>query len=200
MTILIKKRIFTILLITLNLILCKNINNHLISFNDDEVIATITSDNEYELMDVITQLNENGGIIYIDTPVINIIKSSSISLNGDLPGGIIGIKQSNEEYPKINFIKEENNSFFGIIILGSNKFIEYIIIENIPDFGVTIVGDNNILDHVISRYNQRGGFQIRGNYNTLKYCYAYRNGQFYHDLLPIIGDQGFQISGEKNNV
>ena len=183
----------------MNLILCKNINNHLISFNDDEVIATITSDNEYELMDVITQLNENGGIIYIDTPVINIIKSISISIKGDLPGGIIGIKQSNEEYPKINFIKEDEYSFFGIIILGSNKFIEYIIIENTEDFGVTVIGDNNILDHVISRYNQRGGFQIRGNYNTLKYCYAYRNGQFYHDSLPI-GYHGFQILGEKNNV
>ena len=37
------------------------------------------------------------------------------------------------------------------------------------------MGDNNILDHVISRYNFGSGFGVFGQFNTLNYCYAYRN-------------------------
>ena len=147
------------LLITFNLFSSKNLENSFISFTDDEEIATITSDDEAEFIDAIEQLNMNGGTIYIDTPVINLERRSSISLTGKLPGGIIGIRQSNGEYPRINFVNQYFEELLpGIVIYGSNKFIEYIIIENSPDDGISLLGDNNILDHVISRYNHGSGF------------------------------------------
>ena len=119
-------------------------------------------------------------------------------MNGKLPGGIIGIRQENGEYPIIDFTKGNYLLLYsGINIYGSNKFIEYVIIENTPDNGVSILGDNNILDHVISRYNYGSGFAIIGDFNTLNYCYAYRNndlGTYYS-----MGD-GFLIYGEINNI
>ena len=197
----IKNRIYIALFMigVLDLFFCKHLENNLISFTDDEEITTIYADDEHALLDAIDQLNKKGGTIYIDTPIINIYDKVSIPINGQLPGGIIGIRQSNGEYPRINFKQRTyfEESFPGINIYGSNKFIEYIIIENSPDIGVTIYGDNNILDHVISRYNYGSGFSVYGNFNTLNYCYAYRN--FDTDVFSVKAD-GFYIFGEINNV
>ena len=72
---------------------------------------------------------------------------SSFTIEGNLPGGIIGIRQPNGEYPKIhfgnNFVFQE--LFAGINIYGSNKFIEYMIIENSLSYGITVIGDSNDL-------------------------------------------------------
>ena len=188
--------ILLILIISFDLFFCKNIRNKFISFTDDEEITTITSDNETEFIKAIEKLNKNGGTIYIDTPVISLIENGIITISGQLPGGIIGVRQSNGEYPRINFIKR-SDYISGINIFGPNKFLEYIIIENVPDNGVTIISDNNILDHVISRYNYGSGFAIYGDFNTLNYCYSYRN---YGSNNMYLGSSGFLISGEVNNV
>ena len=197
----IKNRIYVylFLVIALDLFSCKYLENSLISFTDDEEITTIISDDEKEFLDAIDQLNKKGGTIYIDTPVINLNKKISISITGQLPGGIIGIRQPNGEYPRINFNQRVyfEETYPGINIYGSNKFIEYIIIENSPEMGVILFGDNNILDHVISRYNYGSGFSIYGSFNTLNYCYAYRNCDT--DISSVKAD-GFYIFGEVNNV
>ena len=176
---LIRNIIFIVLCltITLDLFSCKNLNNKFLSFTDDEEIATITSDNENEFADAIEILNEKGGTIYIDTSVINLVERKIILIGGQLPGGIIGIRQPNGDYPRINFIKKEGFSelFSGFNVYGSNKFIEYIIIENTPNFGFSIAGNNNIFDHVVSRYNYGSGFAVFGDFNTFNYCYSYRN-------------------------
>ena len=184
------------LITTLELFSCKKIGNNFVSFTDDEEITTITSDNEIEFFDAIDQLNQKGGTIYIDTPVINLNINSIITINGELPGGIIGIRQSNGEYPRINF-QNKYEFLSGINIYASNKFIEYIIVENVPDNGFTIYGDNNIFDHVISRYNYGSGFAIYGDFNTFNYCYAYRNCGSHMLLINV---DGFYIFGEVNNV
>ena len=185
------------LIISFELYSFKKLGNNFKSFIDDEEIITITSDDEFKLMDAIDELNAKGGTIYIDTPVISLNKNKEITLDGLLPGGIMGIRQSNGEYPRINFMKKYYQNISGINIFGSNKFIEYVIIENVYDNGVSIMGDNNILDHVISRYNLGPGFGIYGDFNTLNYCYAYRNcdvkGYF------TMAD-GFHIYGEVNNI
>ena len=124
------------------------------------------------------------------------MKKPKITISGGFPGGIIGIRQPNGEYPRI--VANNDEVFFsGIYIDGSNKFLEYIIIENVLDNGVTINGDNNILDHIISRYNSGSGFAIYGNFNTFNYCYSYRNCGT--NVLLIKAD-GFSIFGETNNV
>ena len=74
------------LLITIDSIPCKN----LISFATDTTIATITSDSEQDLVNAVAKLNKSGGIIYIDTPVINISSKKTIGLIGTKEGGIIG--------------------------------------------------------------------------------------------------------------
>ena len=98
-----------------------------------------------EFADTIELLNKNGGIIYIDILVINLVTNNLIIIKGKLSGGIIGIRQTNGEYPRLNFIKNEDQIFFEINVYGSNKFIKYMMFENSPDNGNT--GDNNILDH-----------------------------------------------------
>ena len=134
---------------------------------------------------------------YIDTPVINMIKQTSFTLTGRLSGGIIGVRQANGEYPRINFTPIRRNIFGGISIYGSNKFIEYMIIENSVNYGISITGSNNILDHVISRYNHGSGFVVYGNFNTLNYCYSYRNCDA---TIYSVNANGFMIAGESNNV
>ena len=183
------------LLFTLDFFYCKKLGK-LAIFTDDDDIITITSDDENEFMDAIDELNENGGTIYIDTPVITFKRYSNIEINGKLPGGIIGERQSNGEYPRIIFT-EARDIISGFNIYGSNKFIEYIIVENAPDNGVSIMGENNILDHVISRYNNGPGFAVYGDFNTLNYCYSYRN--CYAKTFLVYGD-GFLINGEVNNI
>ena len=198
----IKSRIYITIffIITLDLISCKIFTNNLISFTDDEEITTIYSDSESEFLDAIEVLNNKGGTIYIDTPVISLVNSKSINILGNLPGGIIGIRQPNGEYPRIDFMKGNYQELFsGINISGSNKFIEYIIIENAPDNGITLMSDNSILDHVISRYNFGSGFGVYGDFNTLNYCYAYRNCDA-EGNVPFIYADGFHIFGEVNNV
>ena len=186
------------LIINLDLLSCNLLKNNLKSFTDDEEITTIYADDQFEFVDAIDQLSKKGGTIYIDTPIINLNTKTSISITGQIPGGIIGIRQSNGEYPQIKFTHEREEVFMsGLNIFGSNKFIEYIIIENSPSYGVSVFGDNNILDHVISRYNLLSGFNVFGNFNTFNYCYSYRN--FNVNYLQINSD-GFHISGELNNV
>ena len=186
------------LIFTLDLFFCNQLGKNLISFTDDDEITTITSDNEDEFMDAIKQLNENGGTIYIDTPVITLRKNNNIQITGELPGGIIGKRQTNGEYPR--FIFNVKRIFAGFNIYGFNKFMEYIIIENVPDNGISIMGDNNILDHIISRYNYGPGFAIYGDFNTLNYCYSYRNFDEGNYLNYTISSDGFYIFGEVNNI
>ena len=98
---------FVFLIITVKLLLCKNRDNNLISFTDDEEIVTITSDSETQLSNAIEILNQKGGTIFIDTPIINLFFVDTITITGELPGGIIGIRQPNGEYPRINFLKKK---------------------------------------------------------------------------------------------
>ena len=98
--------IILFLIITLELFSCKKLENKFISFADDEEITIITSDNETEFLVSIEKLNRNGGTIYIDTPIITINERFKISIIGQLPGGIIGKRQPNGEYPRINFAKK----------------------------------------------------------------------------------------------
>ena len=183
--------------ISLNLFSCRPLENKFKSFVDDDEITTITKDSEKELIEAIEVLNEKGGTIYIDTPVITLSQVIIISSDLDLPGGIIGVRQTNGEYPRINFAHSDTDLFSGIYIYGSNIFIEYIIIENSLNHGITVLGDNNIFDHVISRYNFGSGFNVEGNFNSFNYCYSYRNADT-SAFLP--NSDGFKISGESNNV
>ena len=104
--------IFLFLLISLDLLSCKKLKNNFVSFTDDDEITTITSDNETEFLVSIEKLNRNGGTIYIDTPVITINERFKISISGQLPGDIIGKRQPNGEYPRINFIKKKHKELF----------------------------------------------------------------------------------------
>ena len=185
------------ILINLDILSCKFLDKKLKSFVDDDEIATITTDSESDLIEALDILFKKGGTIYIDTPVININEENTIVLDGEFPGGIIGIRQPNGEYPRINFSGEGPDDIFNGVIMLSNKFIEYIIIENSINNCITVVGDNNILDHVISRYNRGSGFVIYGDFNTLNYCYSYRN--FDGTIFSVEAD-GFHILGELNNV
>ena len=169
-----------------------------VSFGDDDEITTITEDDENALIEAIHILNEKGGTIYIDTQIINIKGNILVSMWGEYPGGIIGIRQANGEYPRINYLKTPDQELTsGISIIGSNKFIEYLIVENALYNGISVFGHNNILDHVISRYNVGSGFYIYGNFNSFNYCYSYRNCDA--SIFSVSSD-GFQILGELNNV
>ena len=189
--------VYLLLIISLNSFSYKTLENKFKSFSDDDEIATITTDNEKQLEEAIKLLNERGGTIYIDTPVIN-IKNITISITGSISGGIIGVRQSNGEYPRLSFL---NSKVFrgqsGISIQGSNKFLEYIIVEHSLTSGIRVYGLSNIFDHVVSRYNSGSGFIISGNYNTLNYCYSYRN--FDQEESSSESD-GFKIRGETNIV
>ena len=183
------------IMISFNYFSCKNLGNKFASFGDEEAIATITSDNENELAEAISILNNSGGTIYIDTPVINIEKTV-ITLTGEFPGGIIGKRQSSGEYPRINFSKT-NAADGGIVIFGDNKFLEYIIVEGSFVFGINVFGNNNGFDHVISRYNSYSGFIVSGDFNTFDYCYSYRNCD---TEVSVVNSDGFKISSEINTV
>ena len=184
------------LVIAFDLFSCKDLENNL---PDENVIATIVSDNENEFMNAIKELNDKGGTIYIDTPVITLKVNNIIRMNQDeYPGGIIGIKQENGEYPRLDFTyRLLKKDFTGIEINGVNLFLKYIIIEHTPNDGISIYGNNNTLDHVISRYNYGSGFAIHTDYNKLNYCYSYRNCDFhlanYHSFA-----NGFNIHGDNN--
>ena len=198
---LIKNLVYTILfmIIIFNLFSCKKLNNFK-SFIDDkedkEIDITINSDDESELMDAIELLNANEGIIFINTPVINLKKNSIINITGTNPRGIFGLKQDNGEFPRINFLnKNESNS--GIHIYGSDLLLSDIIIENVHGDGISIFGNNNILDRVVSRYNYGSGIVVYGDYNTLNYCYSYKNCDA---NVNSVNADGFRIYGETDIV
>ena len=171
--------IFFFLMLTFNEISSKGIEMNPISFASDEPIATITKDDESSLCEAIKILNENGGTIYIDTPKISISSKCIITLSGTKEGGLIGVKQSNDEYPRLDFTnqRKEKQGTPGIKITGSNIFVKYLIIENSGGKGIWITGNKNLIDHVITRYSNASGIQIShgGESNTINYAYAYRN-------------------------
>ena len=168
---------FILIIITFEL----SINNH-VSFSEEEIIYEIKTDNESEFREAVEKLNQIGGTIIIDTPIININTDSTIELKGTLEGGIIGLKQINEEYPRINFKKVRENfkdntiSQAMISITGSNKFLKYLIIENSACYGINISGKKTNLDHIITRYNNFPGISLyKCEDTTLNHCYSYRN-------------------------
>ena len=93
--------VFLFLIITLDLFSFKPLENKYRSFADDDEIATITTDDEKALLTALDTLNSRGGTIYIDTPVITMKEKASFTIEGNFPGGIIGIRQLNGEYPRI---------------------------------------------------------------------------------------------------
>ena len=169
-----------------------------------EEIVTITSDDESTLRNAMFQLWKLGGIVYIDTPVINIKTPGSLSVTGTISGGIIGIRQPNGEYPRLNFkeqrdsTKEYYNS--GIDVVGSNKIIKNIIVENVGHYGIFVNGQRNVIDHVILRYNGYSGIYISSecNTNSFNFVYSYRNFNFLDEYSKA---EGFTINnGAINNI
>ena len=171
--------IFYILLISFNTFSSKFLENKILSFGDAEEIATITKDDEIALCEAITTLNKSGGTIYINTPVISISSKCQITLSGSTVGGLIGVKQSDDTYPRLDFTKarKENPGQAGIKISGSNQYVKYLIIDKSAGKGIWITGNKNLIDHVITRYSNASGIQIShgGESNTINYAYAYRN-------------------------
>ena len=169
--------LFFLLFLSLESFKCKFLSNE----KEDPVITTIKSDSENELEYAIQIQNKIGGTIYIDTPVISISSITGISLNGMSSGGLIGVKQPNGEYPRIDFSKRKEKMrtysyvLSGIYIYGSHKYIKNLIIENSNSHGIDIYDNYNLIDHVITRYNSGSGIYIAGSSNTLNYCYSYRN-------------------------
>ena len=169
-----------------------------ITFSED-ILDIINSDNENILREAIKKQNINGGIIYINTTIINIKEESSIDIKGDAPGGIIGIKQPSGEYPIISFEESRKiGSFYSLNVYGSNKYIKYLIIEKSGTNGIKISGKNHLFEHVISRYNQYAGIYLdsQANSNTFNYCFSYRNC----DLKGSgKNGNGFYSNGAMNN-
>ena len=97
--------IFFIVLISFNTFSSKFLDNKILSFGDAEEIVTIAKDDETALCEAIKTLNKSGGTIYINTPVINISSKCQITLSGSTVGGLIGVKQSDDTYPRLDFTK-----------------------------------------------------------------------------------------------
>ena len=166
--------IFLILLICFDAIPCKNLASIA-----DATITTIKSDNEAALLNAVATLNKSGGVIYINTAIINISSLSTILLSGTKSGGIVGMKQANGSYPRISFKNARNkgSTARGFTITGSNQYMKFLTIEHAGDNGIWINGSKNTLDHIIARYNNDTGIQLSNNANSnrLNYCYSYRN-------------------------
>ena len=176
------KSLFSIIfvfLITLDSVPCKFLKSNIITLAEDDAITTITKDSESELLEAIKTLNEKGGTIYINTPVISISTKSTIKLTGTIAGGIVGVKLSDGTYPRIDFTKarDAGSTARGFTISGTNQFIKYLIIENSGDNGIWVNGAKNLIDHVIARYNNDSGIQLSDNAdsNTVNHSYSYRN-------------------------
>ena len=165
--------------IALNLVFFKLLSENIESPIESDAIATITTDNETELLEAVKTLNKNGGTIYIKTPVINISTKSTIKITGSTAGGLVGKKLSDGTYPRLDFknARDAGSSARGITISGTNQYIKYLIIENSGDNGIWISGANNTIDHVIARYNNDSGIQLSDNAdsNVVNHCYSYRN-------------------------
>ena len=118
------KRIFSIyflILLIFNSASCKFLESKLITLVETDAIATITSDNESDFVNAIQKLNKSGGTIYINTPVINISSTTTIKLSGTIPGGLIGMKQPDGTYPRLDFRKarDAGSTARGLTIDGS---------------------------------------------------------------------------------
>jgi len=138
--------IITLLLISFNFLSCNLIEEKPLS--EIEEIITITSDDESSIRQATFKLWKQGGIVYIDTPVINFKEQGSISVTGFLKGGIVGIKQPNGEYPRLNFKEQRDNATYynsGIDVVGSNKIIKNLIIENAGRYGIFINGQKKYI-------------------------------------------------------
>jgi len=168
-----KTSIFLILLIFLDAVPCKN----LVSFTTTTTIATITSDNENELVDAIAILNKNGGTISISTPIIHIKSTCSLTLSGSIKGGIVGNYIAPGVFPVIDFSNCASNDNRGFKISGSSQFIKYLFIQYASK-GIWITGPSNYLEFTISRYNSDSGIFLSDNarLNSFHYCFSYRNG------------------------
>ena len=166
--------ILFVLLIAFDSVPCKN----LASFAD-ATIKTITSDSESDLKSAISTLNKQGGVIYINTSVINISSTSTLTLSGTISGGIVGMKQSDGTYPRIDFKKarKAGSTARGFTVSGSNLYMKNLIIENAGDNGIWVCGSNNLFEYIIARYNGDTGIQLsdNANANRLNFCYSYRN-------------------------
>ena len=162
----------------MNIFSCKLLKENFISLQEDG-IATITEDDEAALREAVNILNKNGGTIYINTPVINIKTKDKIQLTGTNPGGIIGMKQPNDEFPRIDFkqSRDAGAAVRAIQITGSNQFVKYLILENSGGNAIYIKGSKNNIDHVIARYNGNSGIQLSdgADSNTISHSYSYRN-------------------------
>ena len=168
----------------------------------DEIMITIDKDDETALREAIDILNEKGGMIILNTPVIYITEHKVLKLTGTKKAGILGIRQPSGEYPSIYLDIHQIDShmpspkfFSGIELYGGNKYLKNIIVEHSIGSGIYIKGQNNTLDHVIARYNSYSGIQIdtEGDNNVIKNCYSYRN------LCTIYGEgTGFLVSGANN--
>ena len=146
----------------------------------DNIIAIIRGDNEEEFRNALELLKEKGGMILINSPSITITDTEKIKIEGDLPGGILGLQQPNEQYPIFNFIGQENKIPLGksaFEIYGSNKYLRYIIVEHSGGAGIYIKGKNNTLNHVVTRYNNWSGVlvDIDADNTIISHCFSYRN-------------------------
>ena len=194
------------LLLLINFLSCKFIEKQYLSEEDEyeDEITTITSDNEDDLRDALLILEKFGGIIYINTPVINIKKQTSLSITGSIQGGIVGIEQENGEYPRLNF-KEQRDKvtllyMAGLTITGSNKLFQNLIIENAGTNGIDVSGQKNHFNHIITRYNGQSGVYLSpgSDANSFIYVYSYRNFHFLDNNLT--GD-GFTVRvGGNHNI
>ena len=128
-----------------------------------DLFLSVTDNNTYDKLNAayrrggpeqaVKTLNSKGGTVFIDTPVINLSSKCVLTLSGTEAGGIVGKKQSNDQYPRLDFKKArtEGSNNPGIKINGSKKFVKYLIIENAKNKGIWITGNSNLIDHVISR-------------------------------------------------
>lgn len=166
-----------LLLLILNIIE----NNQEFLGENDDIVDTISTDDESAFLEAVNKLNEKGGTIYINTTIINISIKKSIQILGKLKGGIIGLKQPNNQYPIISFKNQfqVNPVFYenGMEIIGSYKYIKYLIFEHSANYAISIYGEENTIDHVITRYNGDGGIQVnsQADFTIIKNSYSYRN-------------------------
>jgi len=107
---------------------CQNLKGR--ALLEQKIIATIISDDEKALNEATKKLWDLGGYIYIDTPVITLTQKG-IDIGGTLEGGIIGKKQPNGQYPRIDCtpLRKKSSNYFGLIVTGNNLKVQNIIIE-----------------------------------------------------------------------
>ena len=181
------------LILILDSTFCKFLSSKSLSDEEEDVIATIQSDDEKALRDALLILWKFGGIIYIDTPVINIKTQTALVIQGSFSGGIVGVQQPSGEYPILNFKEQRDGATLlfiaGLKINASNKIIKNIIVENAGTVGISISGQKNTFDHIITRYNGQSGIYLspQSDSNIFNYCYSYRNFHFLQNSLPADG-------------